>query len=180
MTCIVAITYKDTVYMAGDRGYSDGDILVPSRSPKIFDKGNYLLGFAGNAGLGQNAAYTFDAPTHRSTTNTYKYLYNFFIPALKDHLKDNLSEKDDHQAAFILGYQGKVFEIDTADFQCVEYDELCIGSGAAYAYGSLYSTYNNPIHIDNTYTPEERVALAVESAIRYSPTCSGPIDTLIK
>lgn len=178
MTCIAAISYKDTVYMAGDRGYSDGDIIVPSKSPKIFNKGNYLLGFAGNTGVGQNACYTFDAPTHRSTTDIYKYLYNFFIPALRDHLKDYLSDKDEHQASFILGYKGKVFEIDTADFQCVEYDELAIGSGSTYAYGSLYSTYKTPYNPDVIYTPEERVALAVESAIKYSPTCYGPIDIL--
>lgn len=179
MTCIVAIVDKDTVYMAGDRGHSNGEVLTPSVAPKIFNKDKYLFGYAGNTGLGQNVAYTFDAPTHRVNTDTYKYIYKYFIPALRDHLKDYLSDKDDQQASFILGYRGKVFEIDTGDFQCVEYKELAIGSGSAYAYGSLYSTYNNPHHPDAFgYTPEERVALAVESAIKYSPTCLGPIDTL--
>lgn len=173
MTCIVAIAQDDEVYMGGDRGYSDSDVIVSSQSPKIFDKGNYLLGFAGNAGLGQNVAYTFDAPTHRPTTNTYKYIYNFFIPALRDHLKDILPEKDEAHTSFILGYQGKVFEIDTGDFQCVEYTELAIGSGSGYAYGSLHTTKQIPV-----VTPDMRIQWAIEAAIEYSPTCVGPIDIL--
>lgn len=180
MTCIVAIAHNDTVYMAGDRGHSDHDIIVPSVSPKIFDKGNYLLGFAGNTGLGQSFAYTFDAPTHRVNTDTYKYIYKYFVPALRDHLKDCLSDKEEMQASFILGYQGKVFEIDTGDFQCVEYTELSIGSGAAYAYGSLFSTLPNSKESLYNLSPAERVQWAVQAAITYSPTCSGPIDILIK
>ncbi len=172
MTCIVAIAHEDTVYMGGERGHSDDNVIVSSLAPKIFNKSFYLFGYAGNTGLGQLVAYTFDAPTMRVNTDTYKYVYNFFIPALRDHLKDYLSEKEDSHASFILGIKGKVFEIDTGDFQCVEYQELAIGSGAAYAYGSLHTTYNYDIPIVH------RINTALDAAITYSPTCQGPIDIL--
>lgn len=174
MTCIVAIADEDTVYIGGDRGHSDNDIITSSLAPKVFDKSFYLFGYAGNTGLGQSVAYTFDAPTMRINTDTYKYVYNFFMPALRDHLKDYLSDKEDNQASFILGIRGKVFEIDTNDFQCVEYQELAIGSGAAYAYGSLHTTYNYDIPI------VDRITIALDAAITYSPTCQGPIDILYK
>lgn len=173
MTCIVAIANEGKVYIGGERANSDNDVLVSSLAPKIFNKSFYLFGYAGNTGLGQSVAYTFDAPTMRLNTDVYKYVYNFFIPALRDHLKDYLSDKEENHASFILGIKGKVFEIDTADFQCVEYDELAIGSGAGYAYGSLHTTYNYDI------SPIERINIALDAAITYSPTCQGPIDTLV-
>ena len=178
MTCIVAISHDDTVYMAGDRGHSDNDIIVPSLAPKIFNKTFYLFGYAGNTGLGQLVAYNFDAPTIRVNTDTYRYMYQFFIPALRDHLKDYLSDKEDYQASFIIGIRGKVFEIDTADFQCIEYKEVAIGSGAAYAYGVLYATDMYSHDNQNYCSPSGRVQMAIESACKYSPTCSGPIDLL--
>ena len=172
MTCIVAIAYEDKVYIGGERGYSDNDIITCSLAPKVFDKTFYVIGYAGNTGIGQSIAYTFDAPTMKINVDVYRYVYNLFIPAMKDHLKDQLSDKEDNQTSFILGIRGKVFEIDTADFQCVEYSELAIGSGAGYAYGSLHTTYNYDIPI------VDRITIALDAAITYSPTCQGPIDIL--
>ena len=172
MTCIVAIAHEDKVYIGGERANSDENIIVSSLAPKVFDKSFYLFGYAGNTGLGQLVAHTFDAPTMRINTDVYKYVHTLFIPALRDHLKDYLSDKEEHQASFILGIRGKVFEIDTADFQCVEYQELAIGSGAAYAYGSLHTTYNYDIPI------VDRITIALDAAITYSTTCQGPIDIL--
>lgn len=172
MTCIVGISYEDKVYIGGERGHSDENIISSSLAPKVFNKSFYLFGYAGNTGLGQSTAYTFDAPTMRINTDVYKYVYNFFMPALRDHLKDYLSDKEDNQASFILGIRGKIFEIDTSDFQCVEYSELAIGSGAVYAYGSLHTTYNYDMSI------EDRISIALDAAITYSPTCQGPIDIL--
>jgi hypothetical protein len=48
---------------------------------------------------------------------------------------------------------------------------LCMGSGSGYAYGSLYSTQKQK-------NPRNRVRQAVASAIEYSPSCKGPIDTV--
>lgn len=173
MTCIVAIAHEDTVYIGGERANSDENIIVSSLAPKVFNKSFYLFGYAGNTGLGQSVAYTFDAPTMRINTDTYKYVYNFFMPALRDHLKDYLSDKEEQQASFILGIRGKVFEIDTNDFQCVEYQELAIGSGAAYAYGSLHTTSQFEVA-----TPYYRIEQALNAATTYSPTCQDPVDIL--
>ena len=172
MTCIVAIAQDDRVYIGGDRGHSDGSVIASSLAPKVFNKSFYLFGYAGNTGLGQLIAYTFDAPSIRINTDVYKYMYQFFLPALRDHLKDYLSDKEENQASFIIGIRGKLFEIDTADFQCVEYQELSIGSGAAYAYGSLHTTHTYDI------SPIVRIEQALDAAITYSPTCQAPIDII--
>lgn len=172
MTCIVGIAHEGKVYIGGERGHSDNDIISSSLGPKVFNKSFYLIGYAGNIGVGQLVAHSFDAPTIRVNTDVYKYVHQLFMPALRDHLKDYLSEKEDNQTSFILGIKGKVFEIDTSDFQCVEYPELAIGSGAGYAYGSLHTTYNYDI------STEDRITIAIDAAITYSPTCQGPIDII--
>ena len=98
-----------------------------------------------------------------------------FIPKLRAFVTDNnikLPDNEDDNAAFIVGVKGRVYEIDLSDFQCIEYEEVCIGSGGSYAYGSLYSNKNN--------NPIDRIHQAIEAAITYSPTCQGPIDILEK
>jgi len=172
MTCIVGITDGTTVYIGGERGHSDTDVIVSALAPKVFNKTHYLIGYAGNTGLGQSIAYTFDAPTYRISIDIYKYVYELFIPAMRDHLKDQLPDKEDNHASFLLGIRGKLFEIDTSDFQCTEYSEVAIGSGTPYAFGSLHTTYIYDIPI------EERIHIALDAAITYSPTCQGPIDIL--
>jgi ATP-dependent protease HslVU (ClpYQ) peptidase subunit len=98
-----------------------------------------------------------------------------FIPALRLFFKENdikIPEDDDSNAGFIIGVKGRVYEIDISDFQCVEYEEVSIGSGSSYAYGSLYTSIDLPA--------KARVEKAIQAAINYSPTCKAPIDILYK
>jgi len=175
MTCIVALSYKGKVYMGGDRGHSDTHTLVSSTQPKIFEVGSYLIGYAGNTGIGQAVVHNFNFPPIGKTTNIYKHMTGVFIPSLRTFFKDNdikIPENEEDAGSFIVGVRGKVYEIDTSDFQCVEYTEVSIGSGSAYAYGCLYSNKH--------YEPLDRIREGIESAILYSPSCTGPIDIISK
>ena len=175
MTCIVAISDNKKVYMGGERGHSDSHTIVSSTRPKIFDVGSYLIGYAGNSGIGQAVVYNFEFPPIGKTNKIDKHMLQVFIPQLRSFFIDNnikLPENDDDNASFIVGVRGRVYEIDLSDFQCVEYDEVCIGSGGSYAYGALYS--------NRDYEPLDRIRGALKAAIHYSPTCSYPIDILEK
>ena len=175
MTCIVALSDNGKVYMGGDRGHSDSHTLVSSTQPKIFDTGSYLIGYAGNSGIGQAVVYNFEYPAVGKTHNIDRHMLKVFIPALRSFFKDNdikIPDSEDDNAGFIVGVKGRVYEIDISDFQCIEYEEVSIGSGSGYAYGSLYSTKD--------YEPLDRIRQGLEAAIKYSPSCQGPIDILIK
>lgn len=175
MTCIIAIASDGIVYMGGERGHSDSHTLVSSTQPKIFEVGSYLIGYAGNTGIGQAVIHNFEFPPLGKTTKIDNHMQKVFMPALRKFIKDNdikLPENEDDNAAFIVGVKGRVYEIDMSDFQCVEYNEVSIGSGAGYAYGSLYTSYDIP--------PIDRIDIALKAAIHYSPSCSGPIDFLSK
>ena len=175
MTCIVAISDNGKVYMGGDRGHSDSHTLVSSTQPKIFDTGSYLIGYAGNSGIGQAVVYNFQYPAVGKTHNIDRHMLKVFIPALRLFFKENdikIPDDDDNNAGFIVGVKGRVYEIDISDFQCVEYEEVSIGSGSSYAYGSLYTSIDLPA--------KARVEKALQAAINYSPTCKAPIDILYK
>lgn len=175
MTCIVAIAHQGKVYMGGERGHSDSHTIVSSTRPKIFERGSYLIGYAGNSGIGQAVVHNFEFPPLGKSTHIDRHMSTVFIPKLRSFITDNnikLSENDDDSAGFVVGIKGRVYEIDMSDFQCIEYNEVAIGSGSSYAYGSLYST--------NDYEPLDRIRQSIEAAILYSPTCQGPIDILSK
>jgi len=175
MTCIVAISDNKKVYMGGDRGHSDSHTIVSSTRPKIFDVGSYLIGYAGNSGIGQAVVYNFEFPPVGKTHNIDRHMLQVFIPKLRSFITDNnikLPDDDDNNAGFIVGVKGRVYEIDLTDFQCIEYNEVAIGSGSSYAYGSLYS--------NKDYEPSDRILQSINAAITYSPTCQGPIDILEK
>jgi ATP-dependent protease HslVU (ClpYQ) peptidase subunit len=164
MTCIVAVTHGDKVFMAGDRGMSDGNTIVSSKEPKIFDTGEYLFGWAGNIGLGQSIIHGFDFPLIQDDEE----IFTVFIPHLKKYITKRFDISPDDHSHFILGYNGRVYEISTDGYGCIEYDNIAIGSGKEFAMGSLYSTVEE--------APLVRVTLAVEAAITLSPGCAGPID----
>jgi ATP-dependent protease HslVU (ClpYQ) peptidase subunit len=175
MTCIVAISDNGKVYMGGDRGHSDSHTLVSSTQPKIFDVGSYLIGYCGNSGIGQAVIYNFQYPAVGKTHNIDRHMLKVFIPALRLFFKENdikIPDSDDDNAGFIIGVKGRVYEIDISDFQCVEYEEVSIGSGSSYAYGSLYTSIDLPA--------KARVEKAIQAATNYSPTCKAPIDILYK
>jgi hypothetical protein len=48
---------------------------------------------------------------------------------------------------------------------------LAMGSGAEYAYGVLYAT-------DKQKNARNRVMQAVNAAIKFSPSCMGPVDII--
>lgn len=174
MTCIVAISDSGHVYMGGERGNSDSMCVVSSTRPKIFDMGQYLIGYAGNSGIGQAICYNFIPPVLKSS-KIDEHMIKLFIPALRSFFKDNeidLPDKEDEHADILVGIKGRVYEISTQDFQCIEYNEVATGSGMLYALGSLHTSKSLPA--------KERVHIAIESAITYSPTCQGPIDILYK
>ena len=167
MTVIAGIASKGKVYFSGDRGASDGDSILSMTTPKIFQSGDFLLGYAGSGGLGQILKHMECWNKH--PRNVEKFLRNDFVEEFKT-LREKIGGKDEEEASLLVGYKGTLWEMETSDFGVYPFEYTAIGSGGPIALGSL--------HTSVTYTPEKRTILAVEAAIAHSPTCLGPIDTL--
>lgn len=170
MTIIVGIADGTNVWIAGDRGSSDGDSILSLSRPKIAKCGDYLIGYSGSQGIGQ-LARLIDIPA--PTKNLEKTLRTLFVKSLKSAIEEygNASHLEDNSTDWLVGVHGHLFEISSVDWQVSEYSESAIGSGTNIALGSLHTSAKWK---DNN----KRVTAAVQAAIDISPSCVGPIDIL--
>ena len=169
MTCIVGMVYEDVVYIGGERGTSDNDLILSMSPPKIRQRGQWVYGYAGSIGIGQLLDIT-TLPVLEENDDVFFVLRTVVVEELKDIIDKYSEPQSDRDTSWIIGARGRLFEINHTDWSVVELNHTAIGSGGTYALGSLYTSIDNE--------PIERVALAIGSAIAYSPTCQGPIDIL--
>ena len=168
MTCIVGIAKNDVVYIGGERAASDGSTLLSLNRPKVKRCGEYLIGFAGSLGIGELAHFIDLPPIGK---NIEKTLRTSFIKSLKDaiELYGNASHLEDNSTDWLIGVNGRLFEISSEDWSVCEFSESAIGSGNNIALGSLYTTRN-------WQDQEKRIKVSLQAAVEISPSCSGPID----
>jgi hypothetical protein len=178
MTCIVGIvdnlSTPRKVYMAADSGASDESIMISIIDPKIQRNGKYLIGYAGETGLGQ-LLHSIDLPdpTGYNGKELTRFLRTKFCQVYKNAINiysPSTSPADDKDGGILalIAVRGRLFEFDSSDFQLNEITEGAIGSGGTIAFGSLYTTRGYK-------DINKRLRIAVESAIEYSPSCKGPI-----
>ena len=171
MTCIVGIVDKEyeTVYLAADRGTSDGGIIQAMMSPKIVKNGPYVIGYAGYPGPGQlMQVSTLPTPPKR---NLNKFMRTTFVNSVKKMMIDNSLDFRQDDADMLIGVSDSLFFYSPLDHQIVEYEYTSIGSGAEIAMGSLYTT-------QTWKSSEKRAYTAVAAAVALSPSCCGPIDII--
>lgn len=178
MTCIVGVVDSSfstpRVWIGAESGASDAEIILTSLDPKIKKVGKYLIGYAGETGLGQ-LIQSIDLPDPSNTSDAHllRFLRTKFSKAIKDAIEmyspsTSPEKSDDGGVSLLVGVRGRLFEFNSADFQLNEYSEAAIGSGAHFAFGVLYATMNYK-------DQKRRVSKAIECAIDLSPSCKGPI-----
>lgn len=177
MTCIVGIVDSlntpRRVYMAADSGASDESIMTPIMDPKIQRNGKYLIGYAGETGLGQ-LLHSIDLPDPNvQNKDLLRFMRTKFALCYKNAINlysPSTSPADDKDGGLtaLIAVRGRLFEFNSEDFQFNEYLEGAIGSGSHLAFGSLYTTRGYK-------DINKRLRIAVSAAIEYSPSCSGPI-----
>jgi hypothetical protein len=105
--------------------------------------------------------------------NLDKFMRTTFTTTLRKQLNESgVDLKDNAHASLLVGVNGLLFAIDSSDWQVIRCDYMSIGSGSSIALGSLYTT-------STWKSAEKRAITAVSAAIELSPSCKGPIDTLV-
>lgn len=173
MTCIAVVRQDDKVYMAGDRAASDDDTIMSLSTPKIWTAGPYVFGYAGTMD-GERIRQNFSPPIPESKDfkSIDKFMHTKFLKQLRQFYNDWwIDTSKDCDFGMIIAVKGKIYEHNASDMSMTSYNEdyLAIGSGAQYAYGYLYATSKQK-------DCRKRVIGAVNSAIKFSPTCMGPVD----
>lgn len=170
MTCIAALVYDGKSYIAGERGASEGDFIMPIEKPKIWKSGEYLLGYYGTM-YGEIVQNYFEPPKLNGSVD--KFMKTTFRKSLKNLYDEWSIEDDEKEFGMLICVKNKIYEHNIADMSMTTFNSpfLASGSGGSYAMGSLYSTQNYK-------DPKRRLKMALESAIEYSTSCLGPIDIL--
>ncbi len=172
MTCIVALKHEDKIYMAGDRGASDDGVILSLDSSKIWKTGPYLIGYAGSMD-GERMKHNFK-PTAPNIKDTDKFMQTKFVKELREFYNDFwVDTSKDGEFSLIIGIRGEIYEHSSGDMSLSKYSlpYVAIGSGSEYAYGVLYAT-------DKQKNARNRVNQAVSAAIKFNPSCMGPVDIL--
>jgi 20S proteasome alpha/beta subunit len=97
-------------------------------------------------------------------TKFIKELREFYNEFWVDTTKDG-------DLGLIIAVRGEIYEHSAVDMSLSKYTlpYLAMGSGAEYAYGVLYAT-------DKQKNARNRAIQAVNAAIKFSPSCMGPVD----
>lgn len=174
MTCIAVV--KDEVnnklYMAGDRGASDGGTIVSLSTPKVWKIGPYLFGYAGSMD-GERVKYNFN-PYVPDIKDTDKFMHTKFIKQLRAFYNDWwVDGSKDSDFSLIIGIRGNFYEHSASDMSLSKYTlpYMAIGTGSEYALGYFNGT-------EKAKDQRKRVIGAVNSAVKFSPTCQGPVDVV--
>ena len=167
MTCIVAVAEDGVVYMGGDSAGVAGLNITIRDDPKVFKTHGFIMGFTSSFRMGQLLQYKFDPPKQTSGTSDMKYMVTDFIDAVRKLFKENGFGSDSTGGNFLVGYNGKLYNIDS-DYQVGipsdKYDS--VGCGAKIALGSLYSTVGQK--------PEARLKASLEAAAKFNAGVSAP------
>lgn len=179
MTCIVAISDGNTVWMGADSAGSNGYTLQIRKDPKIYEVGEFLFGFTSSFRMGQILGHKFNPPSHPEEMSNYGYMVGLFIDALRGTLKDlgyarNISGED-HGGVFLVGYRGDIFRIES-DYQVAQsiHSYNSVGCGEDIAFGALYALNNIEIK------PSKKLKLALSAAESFSAGVRGPFSIVFK
>jgi ATP-dependent protease HslVU (ClpYQ) peptidase subunit len=178
MTAIVAVRdeRRNLIYLGADSLASNGFQSSRVSDPKIFQKGEFLIAYAGSFRSGQVLAYRFQPPPLPKTDKRlFPYMVNEFTEALRESLgKAGRIRKDMEQESagmleFLVAVRGHIYAFQE-DFSVLEPGDgyAAAGSGESYCVGSLHSTKSLKIH------PERRVRLALEAASHHDPNVGPP------
>lgn len=177
MTCIVGIKEKDWVVMAADlRGADSGSGHMTQRQKSKIITKQFIDSYRGSTYtpilIGSSGSFrvldllnSVNCILPDCDCEDYEdYVIDKVIPSLQDLLSKNGLLKSingviETECMYLIAIRNRLFSVH-GDFQVWEpHEYYAIGSGFAYALGSLYSTAGQPIH--------ERCRLAMESASQY-------------
>lgn len=166
MTCIVGFVDKQkNVYLGGDSAGVRGLNIRVRKDPKVFKKGDMIIGYTSSFRMGQLLRFKLDIESQQWKMNDYHYMCTRFIDNVRHCLKVNgyssIDNNEETIGEFIVGYRGNLYHIGSnLQVGMVEDCYDACGCGEYYALGSLAT--------NKTGKPEERILKALEVAEKFS------------
>jgi ATP-dependent protease HslVU (ClpYQ) peptidase subunit len=183
MTCIIAISENNKIYMGGDGAASNeyGHLRI-TNEPKVFMKGPFIIGYTTSFRMGQILQYKLKIPKQNKNKEDFEFMATDFIDSVIACFEKNKfgTTPPGHETfpgggCFIVGYKGKIYSIES-NYQVNSFEDnfTAVGSGAELALGSLYTTK------DMQLQPTRRIVLALEAATRYNAGVAMPYTIVVE
>ncbi len=172
MTCIVGLVAKERVWIGADSAGVAGLHLVVRRDQKVFEVGEFLIGFTSSFRMGQLLQFNLSPPLVPENIDLYEYMVVHFVEKVRQTLKSGgfakVEDSVESGGCFLVGFRGRLFKIDE-DFQVGESRHAfdADGCGGSYALGALAATQEET-------DPKKRILTALGVAETFSAGVRGP------
>lgn len=177
MTVVVGCVEKEVVWMGADSAGSQGWEIVIREDPKIFRKGEFLIGFTDSYRMGQILRYSLEIPAIPEGCELFDYMCLHFIHSVRGCLKGGGFARKENEAesggTFMVGVRGRLFTV-YQDYQVGEnkMTYAAIGCGRELALGAMCSLGNLPEKIRPRI--KQRITMALLAAEQWSSGVRGP------
>ena len=178
MTCIIGYVSNKKVYIAADSAGVAGLSILIRKDPKVFKKGEFLIGFTTSFRMGQLLMSSkFKPGKQKKSESDYHFMITTFVDSVIKCFKDGgfLTKHNEvlEGGSFLVAYKNRLYEIGD-DFQVGEVEDKfnAVGCGADIAKGAMFVLENG------TLTPEEKLKAALSAAERFSAGVSSPFTVL--
>ncbi len=183
MTAIVGLQTKYAIYLASDSLLIQNGSIKEFVPTKIFRKGSFLIGIAGDWRCANIIEHVFKVPKRVAKRPFMHYLYNRFLPALRGLISENAGEDNEYIVAVKNGHKRYLLVLDDGfNFHLVHDPFVCAGSAEELCYGALAA--QRRLYMDEEI--KDRAALdviarcvlqtTIECAIDYIPSCGGTVQ----
>jgi hypothetical protein len=174
MTCIAGLVDNGKVYLGGDAAAVSGNMIQGAANPKVFRKGEFILGYTTSFRMGQILEHEFEPPIPTPGNAYMEYMVTKFALEVKKTLtRCGYVMNAQEGGGFLVGYDGKLYRINTdyQVFQSVDgFDS--VGCGSPEALASMYSS-------EGLLTdPQTRVRLALEASAHFNTGVRPPFTIL--
>jgi ATP-dependent protease HslVU (ClpYQ) peptidase subunit len=176
MTCIIGLENGGVVWMGGDSAGTAGNMHQRvRRDKKVFVRGEFLFGFCGSFRMGQLLKHKLVLPEKQQGGNDVSYMVNEFVTSVRNCLEEenkNLSDEDKLTPYFLVGYRGKLYNIQP-DYQVAQAEDgfEAVGSGADIAIGAMHASKS----VKNC---KKRITQALEASARNNAAVRPPYTIL--
>ena len=173
MTCVIGLVHGGKVYMAADSasGQDDSWQVRKTLLHKVFQAGEFLIGYTTSFRMGQLLQYNFHPMPQPEGQADLEYMATAFIDAVRAVMKTGgLAEIDkgvESAGSFMVGYRGSLYTVGR-DYQVNQVADGfdSIGSGSSYALGAMLALADKP--------PPERLLCSLECAAALCGNVCGP------
>lgn len=179
MTCIVALRTEKGVLIGGDSRVMLNGTAIDCAAPKVFRKGEFLIGSCGSVRHRELLQHKLEIPPLLPDADLDRFMAVEFSDAVRSLFKEvGVMASDEGAKPFgdVFGGAALIVVRDAifllaGNFSCTRQKEFAaVGSGMDFAVAALHVTRELPARV--------RVLKALETAAHYAEGVQGPFTIL--